>query len=945
MAKNKKNTTNYKKRKKFKIETPMIIIGIILLALFVFSYITFGIELTIVLIAGILFILGMARLLDRIKSKPKQRKIFKIFVIIFFIIAIAISILVTAFIIMVVKEAPNFDISKLNKREASILYDINGEEYARLGSELRENVTYDDLPEIFIDALIATEDSRFFQHNGFDAPRFIKASIGQILGNENAGGASTLSMQLVKNTYTSFETKGLDGIIRKFTDIYLAVFKLERNFTKEEIIEYYVNNYDLGNNAWGVEQASQTYFGKSVRDLNLSEAALLVGLFNAPSANNPFTNPYNAYVRRSQVLKLMVTHGYITQEEADMANSISISSLVTKQTKTLEYQGYIDTVIEELEDKHGINPYTTSVLVYTNMDRKKQAGIDEIMNGNTKYKWINDVVESGVAVIDVDTGKVVAIGAGRNKTTPRSWNFAVQETNQIGSTAKPIFDYGPAIEYLNWSTYEQIKDEPWTYSNGQNINNSDRKFMGTISMRTALAQSRNIPALKAFQAVQEQVGNKKIYEFVTNLGLTPDTQNGTLYESSSLGSIDGVNVLQMAAAYAAFANGGTYIEPLTVNKIIFRENNDVKTIKPEQTKAMSEATAFMISDMLVTAVQDGLSSGAKMNGVNLAAKTGTTSFDNATKKKYNMSSDAINDAWIVGYDPEYAVAMWYGYRYTSSESYLKQVSAVVERGKLYRAIGSVVFEKNSGKKFEMPSTVIEKCVEKGSNPPSLPSAGTPEDQITCEYFVKGKEPTEVSTKYDKLQTVSNLKVSYDENTMKITISWSKLNVPTENESFGQFGYNVYYGDVLLDFTTENTYTIEANANISGVYKVVTTFENYAGNQSDPATYNFVYTDPNAADTSVYNLNLLGNSPVTITSTESYTDLDIPVDLLRDGVSINSEVNIKSILTTTIKDPSGNTITSISGSSEAPLATGTYTITYTVKYKDKTYTRTRQVTVQ
>ena len=840
---NKTTTT----RKKLKIEKPMIIIGLIILTLIILSYFILGFELTIVLTIGSLLILGIARLLDKIKSKPKQRKVLNIILIIFLILAILVCLVVGGFVIKIIQDAPEFDITQLNKKEASIFYDKDGEEITRVGKELRENVTYDDLPEVFIDALIATEDARFFQHNGFDAPRFIKAAIGQLLGNSDAGGASTISMQLITNTYTDplrQKSSGIEGIIRKLEDIYLAVFKLEKNFTKEEIIEYYVNNYDLSNNAYGVEQASQTYFGKSVRDLNLSEAALLVGIFNNPTYYNPFRNPSNAYNRRAQVLNLMVRHGYITQEEADMANAIPITSLLADKDRTLDYQGYIDTVIEELQEKHGINPNTTSVLVYTNMDRSRQAGLDEIMNGNTRYKWINDSVNSGVAVIEVATGKVVAIGAGRNKTTALTLNYATQETNQIGSTAKPIFDYAPAIEYLNWSTYQQIVDEPWSYSTGQSINNSDRQFLGQMSIRHALAQSRNIPALKAFQQVQEQVGNKKIYEFASNLGLTPETNSkGEIYESSALGAVDGITVLQMAAAYNAFANGGTYVEPLTINKIVFRENNDVKTIKPEETKVMSEATAFMISDMLITAVESGLSSGAKINGVTLAAKTGTTNFDDETKDKLNLSSDAVNDAWIVGYDPEYTVSMWYGYQIVDSKNHLHQTSAVIERGKLYRAIGNVIFNKNTGKTFTQPSSVVKVCVENGSWPAALPSAGTPQDQITCEYFKAGTEPTETSSKYNKLDTVSNLKVTYDENTQKINITWSKQNAPSGNESFGSFGYKVYYGDVLLGFTTENSYTIEANANISGTYKVVTTFQNYSGNQSDPAVYNFVYDDP------------------------------------------------------------------------------------------------------
>lgn len=940
-----KNNKQNKKKQNFKLNNPILIIGIILLIIAIASYINFGLIFTLILMLGIGIILGIAKLLDKIKSKPKRRRVINIILIIFFILAILACLAIGGFAIWIIKEAPNFDISMLNKREASIIYDKDGNEIGRWGSELRENITYDDLPEVFIDALIATEDARFFQHNGFDAPRFIKASLGQLAGNSKAGGASTITMQLSTNTYTDPNRKrvrGLDGIIRKFQDIYISVFKLEKNFTKEEIIEYYVNNYDLGNNAFGVEQASQTYFGKSVKDLNLSESALLVGIFNNPTYYNPFLHSDRANDRRGTVLRLMVRHGYITQEEADAADRISVASLLTTKKSTLQYQGYKDTVYQELDNKFGINPNTTSVLVYTNMDPKRQQGLDDIMNSKGSYKWIDDVVESGVVAIESKTGKIVAVGAGRNKTQALSLNIATQETRQIGSTAKPIFDYGPALEYLGWSTYEQILDEPWKYSTGQSINNSDGQFRGWMSIRNALAQSRNIPALKTFQEVQSQVGNKKIAEFAESLGIKPQYDaNGKIYESHSLGAFDGTTVLQMAAAYATFANGGTYIEPTTIDKIVYRDNNEVIINKPKQTKVISDSTAFMITDMLVTAVENGLSGGAKIKGVTVAAKTGTTNFDPAKKK--TLSGDAVNDSWIVGYDPEYTLAMWYGYRVPTKQYHNHEVQTVIQRGKLYQSLENVIFNKN-GKKFDVPSSVKRVCVENGSNPPALPSANTPQDQITCEYFLKGKEPTETSSKYNKLDPVTNLKVTYNENTQKITISWAAATPPIENESFGAFGYNVYYGDVLLNFTTENSYVIEANSNISGKYKVVTTFEKYDGNKSDPAVYNFTYNDPKE-ENPTYSLSLFGTSPITIPQTGVYSDPEIPVQLLKNGTSINDQINIKSALKIVIKDPDGTVITEIKGSEENKLKLGTYTITYTVTYEGKTYTKTRQVIVQ
>ena len=833
------------------IEIPAVVATLIVAIIIISSLIMFGIELALVMTIGTLLIVGVAKLLDNVKKKKKLRRLLNILLILFFLAAIAVMIAIAGFCIYIVKESPEFDIAKLTKREASIVYDKDGNEIGRFGNELRENISYDDLPEVFIDALIATEDSRFFQHNGFDAPRFFKASVGQALGSSGAGGASTLTMQLSKNTFTDVKQQrshGIDGIIRKFEDIYISVFKLEKNFTKEEIIEYYVNNYDLGNNAYGVEQASQTIFAKSVTELNLAEAATLVGIFNNPTKYNPVLHPEESEKRRNTVLNLMVKHGYITKEEANAAKSIPVSSLVSTRNTNKQYQAYIDTVYYELKNKHGINPNTTSVLVYTNMDATRQKGIDEVFNGNTRYQWLTEKVQGSTAIVEINTGKLVAVGQGRNRTAA---NMPLRATDpdwgrQIGSTAKPIFDYGPAIEYLNWSTYQQVVDEPWSYSTGQSIGNADGNYLGQISIRTALEQSKNIPALKTFQTVAKEAGNDKIYEFVTNLGIKPGESNGVIYEACSIGAFDGTTPLQMAAAYAAFANGGTYYEPYTINRIVYRENNDVKNIKVEGKRVMSEATAFMITDMLHTAVTNGISSGARVNGVNVAAKTGTSNFTAEAKRQHHLASDAVNDSWIVGYDPEYSIAMWYGYD-KATDGYNRLTSAGTQRGKLFNAIGTVIFNK-SGKDFSVPNSVDKICVEKGSNPPSLPSQYTPADQITCEYFKKGTEPTEVSTAYQKIDKVKNLKVTYDEKTETIKITWSRVETPNSNEGYGAFGYNVYYGDVLLGFTQETSYSLKANTNISGTYKVVATFENYTNNQSDPAEYKFVYTEPKPTPT-------------------------------------------------------------------------------------------------
>ena len=670
-SKTKKAKTKKEPRANSKNGKITLIFTIMFLALMIISYFILGLLVTAFMAVGLLIIIGIAKLLDCVKNKPKQRKIVNTILIIILSLGILIMLAGIVFLIYVAITAnPKFDAEKLDSDEPTVLYDINGEEFAKLGSEIREKVTYEDLPEVLVDAIVATEDSRFFQHNGFDAPRFLKASLGQIVGKSDAGGASTLSMQVIKNSITSRVAKGFDGIIRKFQDIYLAVFKLEKNYTKEQIIEFYVNNHGLGGNVFGVSQAAKVYFNKDIQDLNLAEASLIAGMFQAPNAYRPLDedNIEAATARRNTVLYLMERHGYITAEEREMASSISIESLIdynasADTTGNSEYQGYIDTVVEEVKEKystadHEVNPYTEPMKIYTNLDREKQDGVNRVMNGES-YTWVNDVIQSGVTVLDSQTGKILAVGAGRNKEGVNTLNFATSEDikRQPGSTAKPLFDYGPLIEYNNASTfgyndgndnYHMFVDEPYSYSNGQSINNWDGKFMGSMTMRKALSISRNIPALKAFQ----QVDNSKIIEFVQKLGIEPEIENGKIHEAHALGAFTGVNSLDMAAAYAAFSNGGYYNEPYAVSKVVFTKTGEEYEHESNKVKAMEDSTAYMITSILD---DTSITGGGAMDRVSM--KTGTTNFDAATRERLGMADDAIRDSWVVGYTTKTVIAM------------------------------------------------------------------------------------------------------------------------------------------------------------------------------------------------------------------------------------------------------------------------------------------------
>lgn len=842
----KSKNTNKTRRSKTKQDKKLFLIfASLFVILMIVGYFILGLLFTVFMGVGILIIVGIAKLVDSVKNKPKQKKIVNTILIIILSLGILVMLAGIVFMIYIaISSNPKFDAKKLDSSEPTVLYDINGEEYAKLGSEMRDKVTYEQLPEVLVDAIIATEDSRFFQHNGFDAPRFLRASIGQVFGNSDAGGASTLSMQVVKNSLTSSIATGLDGVIRKFQDIYLSIFKLEKNYTKEQIIEFYVNNHGLGGNVYGVSQAARVYFNKDIEDLNLAEASIIAGMFQAPNTYRP-TNEDNIEAvtkRRDTVLYLMERHGYITEEERELASSISIESLVNYNAAAdtsgnSEYQGYIDTVVAEVEDKIGQNPYTVSMQIYTNLDRDKQDGINRVMNGE-KYNWVNDVIQSGVTVLDSETGKILAIGAGRNKTGVNTLNFATSDTirRQPGSTAKPLFDYGPLIEYNNASTfgyndgndnYKMFVDEPYSYSTGQQINNWDGKFMGNMTTRRALSLSRNIPALKAFQ----QVDNAKIIEFVQKLGIEPEIENGKIHEAHALGAFTGVNSLDMAGAYAAFSNGGYYNEPYSVSKVVINNTGEEYTHESEKTKAMEDSTAFMITSILD---DTSITGGGAMDRV--AMKTGTTNFDEATRERLGMADDAIRDSWVVGYTTKTVIAMWYGYEKTNADLvsqgyYCHNLSGTVQRDRLFTAIANEVFEDNK-EEFTMPDSVVRVPLVSGSSTAKVAGTGYT-GSTTYEYFKKDHEPSG-NVETSNLATPTGLTASYSNGSVKI--SWNAVNPGTTDSSYGDFGYNVYFNNTLLGFTTNTSYTVNNPSNPYGTYKVVATFQKYDGLNSQPATY-------------------------------------------------------------------------------------------------------------
>ena len=903
----------------------------------------------------------------------RDKCLWKKIVIVLLILAIFMILAFTAFCAYIVLTTDDFVPDKLSQSESTIMYDNKGNEFTTLGVmtddilQKREKISYDEFPQVLVDALIATEDSRFFQHNGVDLARFLKASALQLLGKD-AGGASTLTMQVSKNNFTDTTSHGIKGIIRKFRDIYVSVFQIEKNYTKQEIIEFYLNDNCMGETNYGVEQGSQYYFGKSARDLSLTEAALLVGLFQSPNGYNPYVYPEKAETRRNTVLNLMVRHGYITKEEADIAKSIPVESLLSGDGgKELDqYYGFSRTVYEEAIKLTGLDPYVTPMKIYTTLNIDVQDGINKALAGET-VKWKDDVVQAGIAVTDVNTGAVIAIGAGRNRTTSQSFNFATQARRQPGSTAKPLFDYAPGIEFENWSSYQLFTDEKWSYTNGPEVNNWDNKYSGLMTMKSALAVSRNIPALKAFQSLNKS----KILEFVTSLGIEPEVENGFLHEAHAIGGFTGVSPLQMAVAYASFANGGYYIEPYTITKIEIRSTGEVFEYKHQKNRVMSEATAYLMNNMLVYAVNNGFNGGAKLSGVQVAAKTGTSNYSKEYVKEKGLSS-SINDLWTVAYTPEHSIALWYGYERASKEYQHSRSGYNTQKENIMRAVMKYI--PKTSKTFKVPGTVVSVDVEKGTWPAMLPSAYTPSDLITKEVFIKGTEPTEVSPRFAQFDNVTNIRYDYSISSGKIRLNWDYQEPKILTDAYlnnyfsqsvfgnstsvfvserklyndsvlGEFGFGIYKKDAsgnltALDFVTDNNYTYVVPSGTNGTITLVVKAEYYKFKSNSSTGVEVPVAISNTPGTTLPPTGLavkfygdsVKSKVININVGSTFVGQDKPIVITYNDVDVTDKATISAVVkhgTSTTKVTSGNPISKLINTSSS----GTYRVEYSVKYND------------
>ena len=737
--------------------------------------------------------------------------------------------------------APTIQASDLEGATETKILDKDGELIYSLGGEKRDIITSEQVPQLLKDAITSIEDKRFYSHMGIDPIRIA----GSFLRNAKAGqitqGGSTITQQLVK--LAVFSTKKEDQTYkRKIQEIMLAL-QLERNYSKEQILTYYLNKVYMANNVYGFGTASHYYFNKELSELSLPQVALLAGMPQAPNSYDPYANADQAKERRDLVLYSMKENGKISKEQYDQAVAtpvtdglIAHNNNVDSNDKALVYDSFVTMVLKEVQEKTGLDPYNDGLTIQTTIDSKAQQRLYDIVNTNDYIQYVNDKIQNAVVMLDTKTGAVRAVNGGRKQTTLLGYNRATDNTRSTGSTIKPVIDYGPAIEYLNYSTGQTIMDQRTTYSNGVELNNWDFSHKGAMTLRTALVYSRNTTALQTFKAV----GETNIKSFLNNLDIQiKNDGQDYLVESNSIGA--DISPIKMAAAYATFGNYGTYSKPYTVTKVTTRDGQ-VTEFKPEQKQAMKDSTAYMITDVLKDSFKYGFATQATIPGLPTAAKTGSSNYTVEQKRAMGASDyeDIIPDSWFIGYSTDYTISAWTGYDNPYEQGGGVDTTEQEYSRLIYYYLMKYMAESSSGDDWVQPDSVVKQQIEIGSDPLSLPGPRTPANMIATELFVKGHVPTQQSMNYGtKIEGPTGLKATYDKSKKALTVTWD--NYKTNSKDKPQYKVTVN-GQTQTVSTNKVTFQ-----NISGPSVSVTLVVTVGKDSSDPITNEFQLEQPTTAE--------------------------------------------------------------------------------------------------
>ncbi|MDS2561930.1 penicillin-binding protein PBP1A [Streptococcus pneumoniae] len=636
-------------------------------------------------------------------NKPTILRLIKYLSISFLSLVIAAIVLGGGVFFYYVSKAPSLSESKLVATTSSKIYDNKNQLIADLGSERRVNAQANDIPTDLVKAIVSIEDHRFFDHRGIDTIRILGAFLRNLQSNSLQGG-STLTQQLIKLTYFSTSTSD-QTISRKAQEAWLAI-QLEQKATKQEILTYYINKVYMSNGNYGMQTAAQNYYGKDLNNLSLPQLALLAGMPQAPNQYDPYSHPEAAQDRRNLVLSEMKNQGYISAEQYEKAVNTPITDGLQSLKSASNYPAYMDNylkeVINQVEEETGYNLLTTGMDVYTNVDQEAQKHLWDIYNTDEYVAYPDDELQVASTIVDVSNGKVIAQLGARHQSSNVSFgiNQAVETNRDWGSTMKPITDYAPALEYGVYdSTATIVHDEPYNYPGTDTpVYNWDRGYFGNITLQYALQQSRNVPAVETLN----KVGLNRAKTFLNGLGIDYPSIHYSNAISSNTTESDkkyGASSEKMAAAYAAFANGGTYYKPMYIHKVVFSDGSE-KEFSNVGTRAMKETTAYMMTDMMKTVLTYGNGRNAYLAWLPQAGKTGTSNYtDEEIENHIKTSQYVAPDELFAGYTRKYSMAVWTGY---SNRLTPLVGDGLTVAAKVYRSMMTYLSEGSNPEDWNMP---------------------------------------------------------------------------------------------------------------------------------------------------------------------------------------------------------------------------------------------------
>lgn len=589
---------------------------------------------------------------DAIRRFWRNKHITKILLLILLTLLL-LTILFFAFI----AATANVETLKEGLKQSTVIYDKNEEVASHLATNRSEGVSIEELPDYVKNAIVAIEDERFYEHNGFDVKGIARAFFKNLFAGRITGGGSTITQQLTKNALLSSEKT----YKRKIEELFLAV-EIEKKYKKDEILQMYMNQVYFGSGAWGIDQASNKYFNKSAKDLTISESALLAGLLQSPSGRDPYKHYDRAIERRDVVLGKMKEHKMITDSEYDKAISEKIE-LEEGHGSFIErkYPYYVDAVLDEAINQYGLTQeeiFTRGYRIYTEMDQDLQSNLEKIYERDSLFPRGKGgvLVQSGAVLLDPQSGGVRGLVGGRGDYVFRGFNRATHIKAQPGSTMKPLAVYTPALEE-GYQDTSILKDEPMNFGDYR-PENSSKKYGGDVPMYKAVEDSLNIPAVWLL----DQIGLDKGLDALKRFGIPLEEEDE--YLGIALGGMHkGISPMKLAEAYSTFPNDGKRHDAHLITKIVGPTGNIIAERKKKTVKVTSKTVSKQMTSMLLNVVESGTGEATKINGVQIAGKTGTTQLP------YN-DINGTKDQWFVGYTPNIVGAVWLGYDQTDREHYL-----------------------------------------------------------------------------------------------------------------------------------------------------------------------------------------------------------------------------------------------------------------------------------